>query len=133
MVTGTVVRYSEAFKLQVVREIEEGKHSSCCAAMERYGIRGQGTVYNWVRRYGKTHLLRRVVRVETPAERDELKKMKARVRELERALVDAHMDLRLERAWVELACEAGGVEDVEEFKKKHDGMLSTVRMRAAKK
>ena len=129
----SVIRYSEAFKLQVVREIEEGKHSSCYAAMERYGIRGQKTVYNWVRRYGKTHLLRKVVRVETPAERDELKKMKMRVRELERALVDAHLDLRLERAWLELACEAGGVDDVDGFKKKHAGMLSTVQMRAAKK
>jgi len=112
-----VIRYSEAFKLQVVREIEEGKHSSCNVAMERYGIRGHKTVYDWVRRYGKTHLLRKMMRVETPMERDELKKLKMRMRELERALVDAHLDLRLERAWMELACEAGGVDDVDEFKK----------------
>ncbi len=35
---GECIRYSEAFKLQVVRELEEGKHTSCWAAREAYGI-----------------------------------------------------------------------------------------------
>jgi len=117
----TIVRYSEAFKLQVVRELEEGRHRSFHEASEAYGIRGAVTVRNWVRKYGKTHLLRRVIRVETPEERSELRRMKDRVRDLERALSDAHLDLQLERAYVKLACRAGGIEDVEEFKKKHAG------------
>ena len=33
------IRYSEAFKLQVVREIETGKYGNCNAASEAYGIR----------------------------------------------------------------------------------------------
>lgn len=119
---GTLVRYSEAFKLHVVRELEEGRHVSLCAASEAYGIGGAVTVRNWVSKYGKTHLLKRVIRVETADERNELQRLKARNRELEKALVDAHLDLRLERAWMELACEAGGVESVDEFKKKHGGM-----------
>ena len=49
------------------------------------------------------------------------------MRELERALADAHRDLKLEAAYVELACEVAGVEDVEEFKKKHAGVQSTKR------
>jgi transposase len=113
----TVIRYSEAFKLQVIREMEEGKHGSCGAAREAYGIGGADTVQRWVRQYGKTHLTRKVMRVETTEERNELRKLKARVRELERALVDAHLDLRLGKAWLELACEAGGIDDVEAFKK----------------
>jgi transposase-like protein len=121
----TVVRYSEAFKLQVVREIEEGKHRSCNAARTAYGIAGVVTVQRWVRAYGKTHLTRKVVRVETTDERSELKRLRLRVRELEKALVDAHLDLRLEQAWMELACEAGHIEDVAEFKKKHAGLSST--------
>jgi len=129
----TVVRYSEAFKLQVVRELEEGRQSSFRGASEAYGIGGAVTVRDWVRKYGKTHLLRKVVRVETTEERNELRKAKERIRELEKALVDAHLDLRLERAWMELACETGGVDDVEEFKKKHAGLLSTVPARAARK
>jgi hypothetical protein len=51
--------------------------------------------------------------------------MKDRVRELEKALVDAHLDLRLEKAWAKLACGVAGIEDVDEFKKKHDGTPCT--------
>jgi len=51
--------------------------------------------------------------------------LRKRVRELERALADAHLDLKLEAAYVELACEAAGVQDVTEFKKKHGGVRST--------
>ncbi len=42
-----VIRYSEAFKLQVVRELEEGKLKSVNAAQEAYGIRGSMTVGKW--------------------------------------------------------------------------------------
>jgi hypothetical protein len=50
-------------------------------------------------------------------EQTEVKALRKRVRELERALADAHLDLKLEAAYVELACEAAGVEDITEFKK----------------
>jgi len=93
---GDCIRYSEAFKLQVVREIEEKKHPSCCAAAEAYGIGGSMTVSRWVREYGKSHLLGRVVHVQSPGERSELRKAKDRIAELEKALVDAHLDLRLD-------------------------------------
>jgi len=116
-----LVRYSEAFKLQVVRELEEGRHRSCFAASEAYGITGTMTVQGWLRAYGREHLLRRVVRVETTDERNELKRLKDRVRELERALADAHLDLKLEKAYVEIACEVAGIDDVEGFKKKQGG------------
>jgi len=125
----TVIRYSEAFKLQVVRELEEGRHANCHAAGEAYGVRGEGTVQRWVRKYGKTHLIRKVMRVETTEERNELRKAKDRIRELEKALVDVHLDLRLEKAWLGLACRAAGIDDVEGFKKKHPGMPFTGRQR----
>lgn len=120
-----VIRYSEAFKLQVVRELEEGRHASVFAAQEAYGIRGQGTVKRWAERYGREHLNRRLIRVETSKDRDELKRLKARLRELERALGDATLDLRLEREYVKMACRQAGIEDVEGFKKKAHGKLST--------
>ena len=50
-----------------------------------------------------------------------MKALRKRVRELERALADAHLDLKLEAAYVKLECEAAGVKDVAEFKKKHGG------------
>lgn len=122
-----IVRYSDAFKIQVVSELESGKFKCIFEARKRYAIRGVGTVENWIRKYGKNHLLNKVVRVETTTERDQMKALKAKNRELEEALVDAHLDLRLERAWGELACEAAGIDDVEAFKKKALIKLSTKR------
>ena len=113
--------YSEAFKLQVLRELEEGRFRNAEAARHTYGIRGCGTLQVWMRKYGKDHLLSKVVRVETPKEMDELKQLRKRVRELEKGLADAHLDLRLEQAYVKLACRAAGIEDVESFKKKTGG------------
>lgn len=118
------IRYSEAFKLQVVREIESGRHSCCYAASNAYGIRGTTTVSRWVRDYGKSHLLNKVVRVETADERNELKRLKAECRRLKEALADAHLDLRLERAYLAISCKRNGDEDVTEFKKKQVGKLS---------
>ncbi|MBN1867335.1 transposase [Candidatus Sumerlaeota bacterium] len=63
-------RYSEAFKIQVISELEAGKLRSRCHAQRRYGIAGNSTVYKWLRKYGKQHLLPGVLRVETPDERE---------------------------------------------------------------
>ena len=127
MGTRANVRYSEAFKLQVVREIEQGRFESVGAAGRAYGVKGAETVALWVRRYGKEYLLKKAVMVMKADEQAEVKALRQRVRELERALADAHLDLKLEAAYVELACEAAGVEDVAEFKKKHAGVRSIKR------
>ena len=115
------IRYSEAFKLQVLRELEAGKFPNRSQAAKAYGIRGSSMIGYWARQYGKNHLLGKVVRVETPKEVSELKQLRQRVRELEQALADAHIDRRLEAAYLELACRAAGIEDVGGFKKKHAG------------
>ena len=117
----TKMRYSEAFKRHVLREVSDGKFSSVQAAARAYGIRGGSTIQNWMRRYGRTDLLQKVIRVETPKEVSEVKQLRQRVRDLEKALADAHLDLKLCDTYLHLACEAGGVEDVEGFKKKHGG------------
>ena len=122
-----VVRYSEAFKLQVVRQLEQGHFGNPWEAGQAYGVKGTGTVARWVRQFGKDHLLGKVVRVMQADEQAEVKALRKRVRELERALADAHLDLKLEAAYVELACEAAGVQDVAGFKKKHAGVQSTKR------
>jgi transposase-like protein len=105
--------------------MEEGQHASCNAASEAYRITGSQTVQRWLREYGREHLVRRVMRVETTGERSELQRLKGRVRELEKALADAHLDSKLAAAYLEVACEAAGIEDVEAFKKKHGGARST--------
>ena len=121
MVPKAQVRYSEAFKLQVLRTIEEGKFATRQAAYRAYGIRGCGAIERWARKYGKNHLLGKVIRVETAKELDEARELKKRVRELEKALANAHIDSKLDAAYLRIACRAAGIEDVEGFKKKHVG------------
>jgi transposase-like protein len=122
-----VVRYSEAFKLQVVRQLEQGQFGNPFEAGQAYGVKGANTVARWVRQFGKDHLLGKLVRVMKADEQAEVRALRKRVRELERALADAHIDLKLEEAYLELACEAAGVQDVSEFKKKHATQRSTRR------
>jgi transposase-like protein len=118
---GTRRVYSEAFKLHVLRELEEGKFATKDAARRAYGIRGCGTLLSWIDKYGKTHLRERVVRVERPKEVSEVKRLRKRVRDLEKALANANIDATLSEAYLEIACELAGIEDVEGFKKKHAG------------
>lgn len=125
---GAKLLYSEAFKLQVVREVESGRYKNGHQASQAYGIHGTLTVTRWVERYGKSHLLNRVVRVETTEERNELKRLKAECRRLKASLADAHVDLALERAYLELSCEAAGEDNVATFKKKHAGAPCIARL-----
>lgn len=117
----SAVRYSEAFKLQVLRELEEGRFATRGEAARTYGIRGQETIVNWARHYGKAHLLGKVIRVETAEEINETKELRKRVRDLEKALADAHLKGLFDDAYLKIACRAAGIEDVEAFKKKHAG------------
>ena len=122
----TTIRYSEAFKRQVVEELERGKHSSIEKARRVYGIRGSTTVRRWVRKYGREELLSKRVRIETLKEQDELKLARKRIRELEAAVADAHIDHCLEKAYFHVACDRMGV-DPDDFKKKNAMTLSRLR------
>jgi transposase-like protein len=117
------IRYSEAFKLAIVRELEqEGlpfEH-----VRRKYGIAGSGTVQKWVHKYGNGSR-GKVIRVEKPEEINEREQLKRRVRALEGALADANIDLALERQYTRLACERAGIQDVAEFKKKVAGQRPT--------
>ena len=126
------VKYSEAFKLQVVSEIEAGRYSGAYEASQAYGIKGHCTVRGWLKKYGRGNLLRRVVRVEKPGEPGEIKRLRERVRNLEAALADAHMDGALDKSFFEILCERTGT-DAEAFKKKHADRASSGRRRGYKR
>lgn len=113
------IRYSEAFKQEVVLEVEAGG-LAFDAVSRKYGINGSTTVSQWVRKYGNG-TRGKVTRVERPDEMNELKRLTARVRRLESALADANIDAALERAYTRLACQRAGITDVAEFKKKAAG------------
>jgi transposase-like protein len=118
-----VIRYSEAFKMQLVGEIER-EALPVVVVRDKYGIRGAGTVEAWVRKYGNGSR-GKVIRVETPQEINELQRLKERVKRLERLLADANIELTVEKAYTQIACERAGIRDVEEFKKKHPGPQHT--------
>jgi transposase-like protein len=123
-----VLRYSEAFKQQVVSEIEGGRFGSPHEASEAYGIRGNGTVRRWVAQYGKSHLLSKVVRVEKQGEPGEIRELKDRVQRLESALADAYMRGALAESFFDILCKQTGT-NPETFKKKHAGKGSIRRGR----
>ena len=118
------IRYSQAFKLEVVRELERDL-VPIDQVRRKYGI-GVGTIQVWIAKYGNGSR-GRIIRVETPKEINELKRLKERVKRLESVLADTNLDLALERQYTRLACERAGIQDVTEFKKKADGQPPTGR------
>ena len=59
-----------------------------------------------------------------PQEKDQMKELKKRIRQLEKALAEATVDEVFARAQFEVACEELGVKDIEAFKKKLNDKLS---------
>src|ERR1700722_5268882 len=113
------IRYSDAFKMSVVRELETSGLAFNALA-RKYGIKGAATVQKWGRKYGNGRR-GKVIRVEKPKEIDQTKRLKERVRVLERTVGSLHVELALERAYTNIACERAGIEDVTAFKKKAAG------------
>lgn len=120
----TAIRYSEAFKLEVVRELER-ELAPVDQVRRKYGI-GAGTIQSWIAKYGNG-TRGKIIRVETPKEIDELKKLRERIKRLESLLADTNLELALERQYTRLACERAGIQDVGEFKKKAAGKPPTER------
>ena len=119
----TPVRYSEAFKIAVVRELEQ-ELRPVEHVRRKYGIAGIGTIRNWISKYGNG-TRGKVIRMETLKEIDETKKLKERLKRLESLLVETNLELALERQYTLLACERAGIADVGEFKKKAAGSPPT--------
>jgi transposase-like protein len=119
-----VIRYSKAFKMQAVREVEQGE--LCAQAVQRkYRIRGNGTVIRWVRQLGSGQY-GKIIRVEKADEVNEAARLRSQLRQAKEALADAHMELALEKAFLVVACQALD-QTVEGFKKKHAGRPRTRR------
>ena len=121
-------RYSEPFKLHVVSEIESGQ-LTIEGARRRYGIKGGETIQKWLRRYGKNHLLGKVVRVERPEEKDRIKEFEAKVRELESALAQSQVKLFAYESLVDVAEEHYGAD----FKKNFGARRSAAASSKGKK
>jgi transposase-like protein len=94
--TGLSKRYSQAFKQQVVSEIESGIYT-ISQAQQLYRIGSNSTIRNWLRQFGKNHLLSQRVHIQTTEEVNQLKQLASDKQRLESALADAHLKIaRLE-------------------------------------
>jgi len=85
----TTIRYSNSFKLMIVEEIEHGNTFE--AVRRKYGIGGAAIIQQWVKKYGKHHLLNKIVRVETMTEKDRLKELEAENKKLKLKLAETYM------------------------------------------
>jgi transposase-like protein len=95
--TRQLKRYSLAFKQKVVSEIESGKFS-LSQVRRIYDIGGGGTVYQWLRKLGKGHLIDKIIRIEMKDEKDKLKELQQKNQQLESALAQTQLKLLMSEA-----------------------------------
>lgn len=100
-------RYSEAFKKQVVREYEDGVSAGSLRA--KYGIKGRSTVNTWVKKYGREGSRYKLMVIQKPEERERIKFLEKRVKELESALAQVMLDKLMLVSLVEVIEEEEGV------------------------
>ncbi|MCG8482954.1 MAG: helix-turn-helix domain-containing protein [Clostridia bacterium] len=112
----TIKRYSESFKLKVLSELESGKFTKN-EIVRIYGI-GQGTVYGWIKNYSRFDLLNTQVKVQTMDEKDKVKSLEKRIKQLEKLLVEKDLTHLTDQVYLEDAIRQLGFKDIESFKKK---------------
>jgi len=94
-------RYSMAFKQKVITEIESGKYS-LRQASKIYNI-SDVSLYKWLRRFGKNHLIGKIVRIEMKGEADRIKQLEAEKKALESALAQAQLKIITLESTMEIA------------------------------
>lgn len=88
--TKPVNRYSMAFKMRVIEDVESG---SICVedARKLYGIGGRNTIHEWIAKYGKNQKIGKVIHIMTKEEEHELIKLRRDNMLLKKALEDAYI------------------------------------------
>jgi transposase-like protein len=127
----TIIRYSEAFKQQVIREFESGNLSRA-QLRRKYGIGGVCTIGAWIKKYGSFESTLKVIRVEKPDEKDQILALKEEIKRLKQAIADEVLDRKIAESTLEVLCEDRGW-DVEEVKKKAGIELQKKQQRKKKK
>jgi len=124
------VSYSLAFKQKVVKEIENGILTKS-EARRLYNINGSATIYKWLKQLGKSHLINKVIHIETKDEMNKLKELERQNRELESALAKSQLKILALESTIEVLEESRG----EKLKKKSDIKSSGVssKKRSSKK
>jgi transposase-like protein len=116
-----ILRYSQAFRQKVVTEIENGK-LTIPEAKRLYNINGGGTIQTWLKKFGKNHLLNKVIQIQMKNEPDKIKHLEKQKQELETALAHAHLKIITLESTVKVLEEKSG----EKLKKKIDIKSSNI-------
>jgi len=119
---GEFIRYSDAFKQEIVREVETGTRS-LSEVRQVYNL-GSCTVQRWIKRMGKFDLLPRAIRVEKPDEKNRIKELERQIKDLKNALAETQVRYIIAESQLEVVCEQQGL-NVEEVKKKVKGKPSS--------
>ena len=114
-----IIRYRDCFKQSVVSEVEKNG-LTIQQARDRFGIKGTNTIQLWLKKYGRNHLLNKVVRVETKDEINELKQLREENKRLKIAYAELAIDHKLSEKVLEKADELMGLD----LKKKYEQALS---------
>jgi len=94
MGAGEITRFNEALKIRIVEEIESGRVSISEAGHE-YGA-AKSSIKSWLEEYGRFKPKRNIVEVVMKSEQE-------RIAELEKALADAHLRMRVYDEIINLA------------------------------
>lgn len=111
-----IKRYSQAFKQQVVREYEAG--ASVNSLRHKYGIGGPNTIKQWVKRYGRSGYRSELVVIQTVDDQLEVKAMKRRISDLEKALAEAVLENRMLQTTLDVASKELAIDLKKNFGKK---------------
>lgn len=111
-----VIRYSEAFKLQVMSELRDRRWKSVKEAALAYGL-SEASIYYWMHKLGFDYLKGRIIYVKTKSEVDEIKRLKEENKKLRLQLADEVLDHKIDEVALRLACEKLNTTP-DEFKKK---------------
>ena len=110
------IRYSEAFKQQIITELESGDLTTAELG-RKYGIKGGSTIKGWIKKFGRFGLLPKIIRVEKPNEKDQILALRAEIKRLKQAIADEVLDRKIAESTLEVICEDQGW-SIEDVKKK---------------
>lgn len=100
-------KFSHTFKLNKVREIEQGK-TTVSQVSKAYEVTDTA-VYNWIKKYGQMKKPERTI-VESKSDTGKILALQKRVAELERMLGQKQIELEFKDKMIDLAEQTYGVD-----------------------
>lgn len=107
-----IFRYSESFKRKVVEEYESGERIT--DLKQKYGIKGNMTITNWIRKYASKGFRHEMVHIQTAEEKNYVKELEKKVDMMEKVIGRMTLEKIKHEAIMEILEETYG----DEIKKK---------------